>query len=103
MAGVRAAVPLVAAPMAVTGQITVIGYAEPADAHIRQRDVEAAVKLPNLDLNLLVSLDVLLEERSATRAALAWACPSPPCRARSPGCGGTSTIRCSSVRATPPS
>jgi len=31
--------------------------------------VEAAVKLSNLDLNLLVSLDVLLEERSVTRAA----------------------------------
>ncbi|MFD2415798.1 LysR family transcriptional regulator [Amycolatopsis pigmentata] len=38
-------------------------------SHINERDVEAAVKLSNLDLNLLVSLDMLLEERSVTRAA----------------------------------
>jgi DNA-binding transcriptional LysR family regulator len=38
-------------------------------SHINERDVEAAVKLSNLDLNLLVSLDMLLQERSVTRAA----------------------------------
>ncbi len=38
-------------------------------SHINERDAEAAVNLSNLDLNLLVSLDVLLEERSVTRAA----------------------------------
>ncbi len=32
-----------------------------------------SVKLSNLDLNLLVSLDALLRERSVTRAAAGWA------------------------------
>ncbi|SHH39123.1 DNA-binding transcriptional regulator, LysR family [Streptomyces sp. 3214.6] len=38
-------------------------------SHINESDAGVAVKLSNLDLNLLVSLDVLLEERSVTRAA----------------------------------
>ena len=47
-----------------------------------------------LDLNLLVSLDVLLAEAHVTRAAARLSCPSRRCRPNSSNCARCSATRC---------
>ena len=48
------------------------------------------MNLASLDLNLLVSLDALLQERSVTRAAARMGLSQPALSAPSHGCAGTS-------------
>ena len=60
-----------------------------------------AVNLAGLDLNLLVSLDALLQERSVTQGGGAdGAQPAGGVGVSSPGSGGTSATNCSPEPAT---
>ena len=63
------------------------------DGHQRGR-YRGPVNIASLDLNLLVSLDALLQERSVTRAAARMGLSQPRSRPRSAGCAGTSATTC---------
>ena len=58
------------------------------------------VSLPNLDLNLLLSLDALLEQRGVTRAAQQLGLSRPALSPPWPGCAATSATSCSAAPAT---
>lgn len=56
--------------------------------------------LRTLDLNLLKTLDALLDERSVTRAAARLALTQPAVSGMLTACGITSTTRCLSAHRT---